>query len=107
MKIKYFTSTTGLQLDQALTPRTVPEDSNQLQDLCLQILAHQSIQQDTSFSSSFISEAALNKAEYSRPMAASVSISPGIPRQLEPDPASSPVSFVVPSPYKRKGFSTL
>lgn len=66
MKIKYFTITTGLQLDQALTPRMVPEDSNQLQDLCLQISAYQSIQQDTSFLSSLSSETALNKAGYSK-----------------------------------------
>lgn len=62
MKIKYFTITTGLQLDQALTPRMGPEDSNQLQDLSLQISAYQSIQQDTSFLSSLSSETALNKA---------------------------------------------
>lgn len=58
--------TTGLQLDQALTPRMVLEDSNQLQDLCLQILAYQSIQQNTFFLSSLSSESALNKAGYSK-----------------------------------------
>lgn len=104
MKIKYFTTTTGLQLDQALTPRMVPEDSNQLQDLSLQILAYQSVQHDTSFLSSLSSETALNKAGdiQDQWMQASQATLESL-RQLEPDTARIPVSSVVSSPYKRKG----
>lgn len=66
MKIKYFTNTTGLQLDQALTHKMVRENSNQLQDLCLQILAYQGIEQDIAFLPSLSSETSLKEAGYSK-----------------------------------------